>query len=72
MLRKPDPGEVLQLISCHSKKSKCNTGFYIYLSHGLPCTDLCGCPEKECGNKNKEDLDGDDEEENDDDEDIDN
>ena len=72
MLRKPAPDEVFQLISCHCKKLKCTTGVWICVSHGLPCTDLCGCPEDECGNKYREDFGGHNEDENDHDEDIDN
>ena len=43
MLRKPAPDEILQLISCNCRTSKCKTQACVCKAHGLGCTDLCGC-----------------------------
>ncbi|XP_047132181.1 uncharacterized protein LOC124811086 [Hydra vulgaris] len=50
MLIPPAPEDVLQLISCACKKSKCETRVCICRLHGLSCTELCGC--SYCENKN--------------------
>ena len=47
MLRKPVPNELIQLISCSCRKSKCLGKQCICRSHGLPCTDLCNCDSSE-------------------------
>ena len=41
MLRKPVPDELIQLISCSCRKSKCLGNQCVCRSHGLPCTELC-------------------------------
>jgi hypothetical protein len=43
MLKKPAPDEILNLISCSCKKSKCKTKVCICLQHRVDCTDLCDC-----------------------------
>ena len=43
MLRKPAPDEILELINCNCRKSKCSTQACLCKTHGLKCTDLCGC-----------------------------
>lgn len=52
MLKDPPPAEVLQLLSCGCKKSKCMTGSCICRSHGLKCSDLCSC--QDCNNSLEE------------------
>ena len=49
--------QVLQLISCNCKKSKCIAGACNCRSHGLPCTDLCGCPSDDDGCENRDTVD---------------
>jgi hypothetical protein len=43
MLLPPAPENVLQLIYCACKKSKCKKRVCFCRSHGLSCTDLCSC-----------------------------
>ena len=56
MLRDPAPAEVLQLLSCNCKKSKCSNRMCICFSHGLNCSDLCDCSE-ECVNVKDNEID---------------
>ena len=49
MLRDPAPTEVLALLSCACKKSKCSSNACICRSHGLKCSELCRCCD-ECQN----------------------
>ena len=55
ILRDPAPPEVLQLISCGCKKSKCSSRTCMCVSHGLVCTDLCSC--NDCENCSHQDDD---------------
>ena len=55
MLRKPAPDDILQLLSCNCRKSKCKTQACVCVSHGLQCTDLCGCADV-CENVNVPNL----------------
>ena len=43
MLRKPVPDDLIELVSCNCRKSKCSNNQCVCKSHGLPCTDLCNC-----------------------------
>ena len=43
MLRKLVPDELIELISCSCRKSKCLGNQCVCRSHGLPCTDLYNC-----------------------------
>ena len=52
MLRKPVPEEIIELISCSCRKSKCDTNHCVCRSHSLKCTDLCSC--NECENRSSE------------------
>ena len=45
MLLPVAPADVLELISCNCSKSLCRTQACVCRSHGLECTDLCGCGE---------------------------
>jgi hypothetical protein len=45
MLLPVAPADVLELISCNCVKSMCRTQACVCRSHGLKCTDLCGCGE---------------------------
>ena len=56
MLRPPAPEEVLNLISCNCKKSKCQSNLCVCQNHGLKCTDLCNC--SNCENEADEFDDG--------------
>ena len=55
MLRKPAPDVVLDLVSCSCKKKRCVSANCACKSHGLPCTDLCGCID--CENKDNVESD---------------
>lgn len=44
------PPDVVNMISCSCKKSKCSTHSCVCFTHGLKCTDLCGCIEETCEN----------------------
>ena len=50
MLRDPAPADVLQLLTCGCKKSKCSNGSCMCRSHGLKCSSLCTC--NSCENSN--------------------
>ena len=68
MLLPVAPADVLDLISCNCSRSMCRTQACVCRSHGLECTDLCGCGDS-CENAVVVTSDDDDD---DDDDDIDN
>ena len=44
MAQKPVPDDILDLVSCGCKKSKCtNEWRCLCISHGVSCTDFCSC-----------------------------
>ena len=55
MLRKPVPDELIQLISCSCRKSKCLGNQCVCRSHELPCTELCNCDS--CENQSEDTSD---------------
>jgi len=56
MLRKPAFDEILELVNCNCKKSKCATHVCLCKMHGLNCTDLCSCGNCENSEKDTGDL----------------
>ena len=46
--KKPAQDSILEFVSCHCKKSNCQTRVCRCYSVKLECTDLCGC--ENCGN----------------------
>ena len=56
MLRKLVPGELIELISCSCRRSKCLGNRYVYRSPGLLCTNLCNCGS--CENQSEDTCDG--------------
>ena len=57
MLRKPAPVQILELISCNCRRSKCKTQGCLCRAHALQCTDLCGCGNCENGGLVSSDAD---------------
>ena len=43
MTQKPAPDSILDLVACNCKKNRCCTENCVCVSHGLKCTDICGC-----------------------------
>eukprot|EP00794_Sanderia_malayensis_P002342 gene2342-2695_t len=55
MTKSPAPDSILELVSCNCKKAKCATQNCVCVSHGLKCTDMCGCTN--CNNDLEEEDD---------------
>ena len=53
MTQKPVPDSILDPVSCNCKKNKCRTENCVCVSHGLKCTDICGC--SNCENEEMDD-----------------
>eukprot|EP00794_Sanderia_malayensis_P014792 gene14792-16327_t len=55
MTKSPAPDSILELVSCNCKKAKCAMQNCVCVSHGLKCTDMCGCTN--CNNDLEEEDD---------------